>query len=364
MNAAVELKGEKYPGYVFGQKPQNVYWETTIACDLACKHCRANANVNRHPEELTFEQALRMMRDVKQMGSLLVLTGGDPMKREDLFDLIGFAQTLSLSTAITPATTPLVTRDSIRRFRDCGVTAMGISLDGPNAAVHDAFRNVEGTFERTIDILRMARDDDLPVQINTSVTKETFPYLNDLYQLLRDTLSPPVRRWSLFLLVPVGRGTQLGVPSAADVEKLLGWVYSISNDAPFHVSTVEAPHYRRYWVQQKVAQGVDLETIQKSGRKLGFGIRDGNGIVFVSHLGEVFPAGFLPYPLLGNVKEQSLLDIYQNNDALKKLRDANNLKGRCGRCDYRWICGGSRARAYAMLGDPFQEDPLCAYIPR
>jgi radical SAM protein with 4Fe4S-binding SPASM domain len=222
---------------------------------------------------------------------------------------------------------------------------------------------VKGTFDRTIEVLKMAREFDLPVQVNTSMTRETLPYLNDLYRLLSDTLSPPVRRWSLFLLVPVGRGMQLGVPSPMEVENLFGWIYSIADDAPFHVSTVEAPHYRRYWLQQKLAQGVELEKIQRSGRKMGFGIRDGNGIVFVSHLGEVFPAGFLPHPLLGNVKEQSLADIYRDSEALQMLRDADHLKGRCGRCDFRWMCGGSRARAYGMLGDPFQEDPLCAYIP-
>ena len=140
-------------------------------------------------------------------------------------------------------------------------------------------------------------------------------------------------------------------------------MYGISEEAPFRVGTTEAPHYRRYWIQQKLAAGVPLTQIQARGKMMAFGIRDGNGVVFVSHRGEVYPAGFLPYPLLGSVRQRSIVDIYRNSQPLKELRDPANYNARCGRCEFKWACGGSRARAYAMTGDALGEDPLCGYEP-
>jgi radical SAM protein len=351
-----------YPQYLYRDAPRNVYWEMTIACDLVCKHCRAEAIAYRDSLELTTEEGKALMRDVKAMGSMMILTGGDPMKRPDLFELIAYAREIRLPLSITPSTTPTLTRDAVRRFRQLGVSAMGVSLDGPSPEVHDTFRGVPGTFEHSMKALQWARESHLPVQVNTTVTQETLPHLNALYQLLREEASPPVRRWSLFLLVPVGRGAILGIPSAEDVEALFAWVYSISKDAPFHVSTVEAPHYRRYWIQRKLDEGMSFEEIQRLGKRMGFGVRDGNGVIFVSHKGEVYPAGFLPYPL-GNVRQEPVSETYRRSPLLRELRDMDRLKGRCGRCEFRWICGGSRARAYAITGDYLAEEPICVYQP-
>ncbi len=347
--------------YLYTDAPRNVYWEMTTACDLACKHCRAEAISCRDAAELTTEEGEALMRDAKAMGSMMILTGGDPMKRPDLFELIAYARKIRLPLSITPSTTPTLTRDAVRRFRKLGVAAMGLSLDGPSADVHDSFRGVAGTFENSIKALKWAQEFHLPVQVNTTVTRETLPHLPALYSLLRQEASPPVRRWSLFVLVPVGRGAALGTPSAEDVEELFGWVYSISRDAPFHVSTVEAPHYRRYWIQRKLEEGMSFEEIQRRGKRMGFGVRDGNGVIFVSHKGEVYPAGFLPAPFLGNVREIPLSDIYRNSPLLRELRDMDRVTGKCGCCEFRWICGGSRARAYAVTGNYLAEEPLCVY---
>jgi len=336
----------------------------TIACDLVCHHCRADAIPYRDPLELTTEEGKALMRDVKAMGSMVILTGGDPIKRQDLFQLIAYAREIGLPLGITPSTTPTLTRDAVRRFRELGVAAMGVSLDGPTPEVHDTFRGVPGTFEHSMKVLEWAREFHLPVQVNTTVTRETLPHLSALYRLLEQGASPPVRRWSLFLLVPVGRGAVLGIPSAEEVEELFAWVYAISNQAPFHVSTVEAPHYRRYWIERKLEEGMLLEEIQRRGKSMGFGIRDGNGVIFVSHKGEVYPAGFLPHPLLGNVREKPLSEIYRNSPDLMVLRDMDQLKGNCGRCEFRWVCGGSRARAYAATGNYLGSDPLCVYEPK
>lgn len=363
MTANAMLLGDPYPGFVYAEAPRNVYWEVTIACDLACRHCRANAIHQRDRAELDTVEGRALLDDIKAMGSMLILTGGDPMKRPDLFELIEYGRGIGLPISVTPSTTPTLTRDAIARFRDLGVAALGVSLDGPSPEIHDAFRGVPGTFDRSLAALGWARVVGLPVQVNTTVTRQTLPHLEELYALLRDHAAPPVRRWSLFLLVPVGRGATLGIPSAEEVERLFAWVYETSNGAPFHLSTIEAPHYRRYWIQRKLAEGMPVAAVGAAAKRMGFGARDGNGVVFVSHRGDVYPAGFLPYPLLGNVRKRLLSDIYREAPALRALRDMNALTGKCGGCDFRWACGGSRARAYAMTGDPMGSDPFCAYQP-
>ncbi len=233
---------------------------------------------------------------------MIILTGGDPMKRPDLFDLIAYAREIALPLSITPSTTPTLTREVVEKFKRLGVSAMGTSLDGPNAQVHDTFRGVAGTFANSMNALSWAREFQIPVQINTTVTSRTLPHLPELFDLLKNEFAPPVRRWSLFLLVPVGRGQELGIPTAEQVEELFGWVYETAKDSPFHLGTVEAPHYRRFWFQRKVAEGASPEELNKLAMRMGFGVRDGNGVIFISHKGEVYPAGFLPHPLLGNVR--------------------------------------------------------------
>ena len=364
MSLQAELvKETAYPGFVYRKAPRNVYWEMTIACDLECKHCRAEAIPHRDPLELTTAEGKALMRDVKEMGSMLILTGGDPMKRPDLFDLMAYAREISLPLSITPSTTPTLTHDVVARFKQLGVSAMGVSLDGPTPETHDAFRGVSGTFSRSMNALAWAREFRIPVQVNTTVTANTLPHLAGIFDVLASEHSPPVRRWSLFLLVPVGRGSDLGIPSAQQVEDLFDWVYETAREAPFHVGTVEAPHYRRFWFQRKLAEGSPREELDKVAMRMGFGVRDGNGVIFVSHKGEVYPAGFLPHPLLGNVKEGSLSRIYRESPELALLRDMDRLKGKCGLCEYRWLCGGSRARAFGMTGDPMESDPFCVYEP-
>ena len=329
----LQVAGGRFPGFLYRRQPRNVYWETTISCDLACKHCRASAIPHRDPGELTTDQGKALMRSVQELGSMLVLTGGDPLKRRDLVELIEYARSLPIHVSITPSTTPILTEDRVARFKALGVSAMGVSLDGPTAELHDAFRNVPGTYDYSMRALEWARQHRIPVQVNTTITSQTLPHVQAIYELLRDHAAPPVRRWSLFVLVPVGRGAELHTPSADDVERLFEWVYATSDVAPFRIGTTEAPHYRRYWIRRKLESGTTIDEIRSRARSMSFGIRDGNGVIFVSHLGEVYPAGFLPYPLLGNVKEQPLHEIYQGSEALHELQDPANYRGRCGRCD-------------------------------
>lgn len=351
------------PRYIFANAPRNVYWETTIACQLACQHCRAEAISRRDPQELTTEEGFRLIDSVKELGSLLVLTGGDPLERADLLDLISYARLLHVPVAVTPSTTSTLKRETVATFRELGITALGVSLDGPDASIHDRFRGVPGTFQHSQNALEWAREFEIPVQINTTVTSWTRPHLPALFELLATTSAPPVRRWSLFLLIPTGRGASLGALGASEVDELFDWAYEISQSSPFHVSTVEAPHYRRQWVEKRTAAGVPVEDLVRQGGRLGFGVRDGNGVVFVARNGNVYPAGFLPHPLLGNVRDTPLETIYRQSPALAALRDMDGLTGKCGRCQYRWLCGGSRARAWAHSGDLLGDDPACSFEP-
>ncbi len=352
-----------FPGYLYRQAPRNVYWEMTIACGLSCRHCRASAICGRDPRELSTDEAKAMMHDVKRMGSMLVLTGGDPLERPDVFELLAYGQAIGLRVAITPAVTPKLDRDVMVRLKELGTAAVGVSIDGPTASLHDGFRNVEGTFARSMQVLTWARELGLPVQVNTTVTRDTIEHLPALYEVLSETAAPPVKRWSLFMLVPIGRGSELALPTPEQVEAMFAWAYETSKVAPFRVGTTEAPHYRRYWIERQLAEGKSPSEINGMGKAMAFGIRDGNGVVFVSHQGDVYPAGFLPYPLLGNVRERSLHDIYQHHGELERLRHPDNYTARCGRCEFKYACGGSRARAFTMTGDVFGEDPLCGYQP-
>lgn len=350
------------PKYLFADAPRNVYWETTVACSLACQHCRAEAIPTRDPNELTTDEGYRLIESVRKLRSLLVLTGGDPLERADLLDLVAYARQCHVPVAVTPSTTPTLKRETVKAFSDLGITALGVSLDGPNPEVHDAFRGVAGTFAHSQSALQWAREFNVPVQINTTVTQFTRPHLDALYEVLCRN-SPPVRRWSLFLLIPTGRGQSLAALDSMAVDELFAWAYERSVQAPFHISTVEAPHYRRYWLERKRAEGVSDLELARLGPRMGFGIRDGSGVVFVARNGDVYPAGFLPHPRLGNVRDTPLHNIYRESPELIALRDMDSLQGRCGRCQYRWLCGGSRARAWASSGTLLGEDPACSREP-
>ncbi len=344
-----------YEGYLFQDAPQNIYWEVTRACDLVCRHCRADAQVDRHPHELTHEEGRRLLDDIAGMGSLLIFTGGDPLKRPDLFDLMAYARERRIPFGITPSTTPLLTREVLTRFKSLGVMALGLSLDAPTAEVHDAFRGWSGAFDRALEVLHWAGEVGISVQINTTVTARNIHWIPDMLEVLRP-FSPPIRRWSLFVLIPVGRGVTLGLPQPDELDRLFAWADEAQQDAPFHIRTVEAPHYRIRLLER--LRTLPDETRRKRLRSIGAGIRDGNGVIFVSHTGDVYPSGFLPLRA-GNVREAPLSEIYRTSPLLQTLRNPDLLEGRCGRCLYRYLCGGSRARAWGLSGNMMGEEPLC-----
>lgn len=347
----------------YSSNPMLVYWEMTQACGLACRHCRAEAVSTAHPDELTYEEGKNLLHQIAAFDKPtphLVFTGGDPLRRADLFDLIDEARALGISVSITPSATADLTIDVLAKLKAHGIDSFGLSLDGSTAARHEAVRGVEGCFDWTIAAAKAAATLGVPIQINTLVSEETVDDLPAVYELLKREF--PVMRWSLFFLIEVGRGKVLQPISTERGEQLMNWIYDLSKRTPFAVATTEAPSYRRVALSRMREAGMGAAEIERTPVYRGFGIRDGHGIMFISNQGDICPAGFLPLAM-GNVRHDQLLDVYRSAPMFQALHNPNLFKGKCGRCEYRALCGGSRARAFAATGDPLASDPFCHYEP-
>ena len=342
----------------FDVRPFVVIWENTRACDLACVHCRAAAQPRRNRFELTTEEGFQLIDQIAELQpKVFVLTGGDPLKREDTYALIQYARRRGLEPSLTPSATPLLTEEAVTKMKEHGLGRMAVSLDASTAAAHDDFRRVPGSFDLTLRAIRAASREAIPVQVNTTVTRRTISDLPNMVSLLEDL---GISMWSVFFAVPTGRAKTSDLVTAEEVEELFGFLFETSKHAPFAIRTTEAMHYRRYVLQHGGAMplGVHPNGAPRAPR----GVNEAKGFVFISHIGDVYPSGFLPLKA-GNVKQQPLGDIYRTSKLFVDLRDSNNLHGKCGRCEFRDLCGGSRARAWSMTGDVFGSDPLCAYQP-
>jgi radical SAM protein len=334
----------------------------TRACELACRHCRAEAMPAPDPDELTTAEGRQLLAALTGFGPPaphVILTGGDPFKRADFWELLEHGASLGLALSVAPSGTPALTAAAIHRLHATGVGAISLSLDGSDAARHDGLRGVPGCFLRTLSAAETATAAGLAVQINTLVAAET---AGDLFAIgdLAERLG--AARWSLFFLIQVGRGRVLSALEPEACERLLGELWERSRTSPLTIATTEAPHYRRVALQRLQAAGASREAIRRSPVRHSFGIRDGNGIMFISHRGDVTPSGFLPL-VTGNVRDASPVTLYREAPLFRRLREPAAFPGRCGRCEYREVCGGSRARAYAATGDPCGDDPLCPYQP-
>ncbi|MBI1880315.1 MAG: TIGR04053 family radical SAM/SPASM domain-containing protein [Chloroflexi bacterium] len=378
----------RQPVYNLNERPFMVIWETTQACDLACRHCRAQAQPNHVPLALSTEEAKRLLDQVECFGRprpIFIFSGGDPFKRADLFELVRYAAEIGLPPAVSPSGTPLLTADNLRRLKEAGTKAISLSLDGSTAERHDDFRRVPGSFRWTTEGWRAARAMGLKVQINTTVTRYN---LRDLPQIFQRVQELGALTWSLFFLVPTGRGQTADEISPAEYEAVMLFLYDVSKY--ISAKTTEGHHYKRIVLQRSILEEKGLawedylpvhpvyhqlkaaldQLVQHAGlqpRQFGvqrtpMHINAANGFVFISHRGDVFPSGFLPLSA-GNVRQQSLVEIYRNTPLFRNLRDIDQYEGRCGRCEFARVCGGSRSRAYAMTGNPLAEEPFCAYEP-
>ena len=336
----------------FEQRPFILFWEVTRACALACKHCRAEAQPRAHPEELTTAEALRLVDAIAELAPpMLVLTGGDPMMRRDLPELIRHAAGKGLRVALSPAATPRLLHADFAALREAGISSLSLSLDGATAETHDRFRGVPHTFERTLHAARAAKEAGIMLQINTTLSRSTLAELPAFTELMK-TMQPDV--WSIFVLVPTGRATAAELPGADELEQVWQRLLALRSELPFAIKTTEGHHYRRALLQAARQGG-------EAPRHL-IPTRDGKGVLFISHTGEVQPSGFLPITL-GNVRTDDLAELYRRHPLMQRLRDDDALGGKCGRCEFRRVCGGSRARAYGVSGDMMAAEPLCNYIP-
>lgn len=365
-------RGASFFDVDFDQTPFTLAWEITRACGLACLHCRAEAMPFRDPDELTTQEAFDMIDQVVDLGGpILVVTGGDPLMRPDVYDLLRYAVSQDLRVALSPSATGKLTRPALERVKAAGTHMLHLSLDGATAETHDRFRGVRGSYERTIARMRDAADLDLLLQIGTTVSRHNLAELAAIGERVAE-IGATV--WTVFFLVPTGRGQARDMLSASEHEQVFAWLHDYARTAPFHVRTIAAQHYRRVVIQSQNSAASASPEPRWEYTGTGFsarvhkrasamrGVNDGNGFCFVSNIGDVYPSGFLQIKA-GNIREQTLSQIYRESPLFRELRDPFQLKGKCGACEYRAVCGGSRARAYAMTGDHLASDPSCVYSP-
>ena len=351
--------------WVYDRAPMMIYWELTLACALTCRHCRAKAMKRALPGELTTEQAIAVLDDITRFGGPgeplphIIFTGGDPLRRDDLDVLLREAGNRGIGVSLAPAVTELLTKERLQEVKDGGVGAISLSLDGSRPELHDDIRRVPGTYQHTMEALKWADEIGLPVQINTLVTDKTVDDLPAMYEMLK---GQPVTRWTLFFLIQTGRGQMLQEVTPAQAEGVMQWLVDLRGKSPFRISTTEATFYRRVLAQNEMARGEALDDVLASPAAMAWGVRDGNGIVFITNKGDIQPSGFLPVSVGNVTRGDSLVDTYRSDPFLLQLRDTDSFAGKCGLCDYRKWCGGSRARAYAAFGDALGSDPLCPYV--
>jgi radical SAM protein len=354
----------------FNMAPFTIAWEVTRACAYACVHCRADAMHKPDPNELNTQESLRLIDRLAEFGSpILIFTGGDPMMRKDLYQLIAYATQKGLRCSLTPTATALPTTERLEKVRDAGIRRIALSLDAPRSEIHDSFRQVPGSWQRTMDILHRAQVIGLSVQVNTTVAKHNVDILEEMIPFLQEVGAV---QWSLFFLVPTGRAQAENMISPEEHERVFNWLYDLSKNAPFDIKSTAAPMYRRVAIERKRAeQGADKPvTFQGAGFQYADGlnrptrgVNDGNGFLFISHVGDIQPSGFLPVTA-GNVRTDDVIDVYRNSQIFTDLRTPDKIKGRCGICEYRDVCGGQRGRAYGITGDYLETDPACVYIPK
>ncbi len=353
----------------FDKAPFTIAWEITRACAFACKHCRADAQHSRDPRELTTQEGFQLIDRLAEFGSpILIFTGGDPMMRRDLYELIAYSTEKGLRCSLTPTATSLPTVERLQKVKEAGIRRIALSLDAPSSQVHDEFRQVKGSWDRTMRILHNADKIGLSVQVNTTVSTFNHLLLPEMVPFVEEVGAV---QWSVFFLVPTGRAQAKWLITPEEHERLFNWLYDLSVDAPFDIKATAAPMYRRVAIQRRKAEMKDGQSVTFQGAGFQYadglhrptkGVNDGNGFMFISHLGEIMPSGFLPISA-GDVRNDDVVDVYRNASIFRDLRDYSKLKGKCGICDFRDVCGGQRGRAFGITGDYLETDPSCLYEP-
>ena len=344
----------------FRLRPVQVTWEMTRACGWKAASARPAKSAPREANQFSTAEAFHLIEDVADMHvPLLALTGGDPLTRPDLFPIIEFASRRSVRTSLTLLPTPNLEAGIIAELKACGLMRVGFWLHGSTPALNDGYWGISGLHRRTLDIIGTCHEVQLPVQVNTSVSRRNFQDLDSMIDLLTRL---DVALWNVVFFVPTSRDETSGMLSADEHEGVFAKLYAASRHVHFQIKTTEGQHYPRYLLQQRARESrgrlTEAEVITCAPK----GVNDGKGLVFINYRGEASPSRFLPLSG-GDVTRQSLADVYCESPLFVSLRDSSRLKGKCGRCPARNVCGGSRARAYVMTGDLFASDPCCAFEP-
>lgn len=329
------------------------FYEVTRACDLVCQHCRACAQPLPSPDELSTEQSLALLDDLARFEPKpqVILTGGDPVRREDLEILVAHSREKGLNPAVALSATPRVTFKKLESLTAAGMKALAVSLDGADEETHKRLRGIPGTFDRAIRILKESHELGVATQVNTTITRDNVDQVDAMAEMLEGL---GIKRWSVFFLVPTGRGAVLGRIEPLQYRQVFERLLAQSKERSYMIKTTEAPFYRRFVIQQTGEE-------PRGGMK-ALGVNDGRGVVFISHSGAIQPSGFLPLTR-GRFPSESVVDVYRGDEVFLDLQEPDRLRGKCGVCDFRCVCGGSRARAFALTGDYLAEEPDCGYRP-
>jgi len=347
--------------------PHIIAWESTLACNLVCRHCRASAQTDPAPDELTTAELFGLIDEIAAFSRpIFVISGGEPLMRPDIFAIAAYATRRGLRVAMSPNGT-LITPAVVQKMQAAGVQRISVSIDGSTAERHDRIRGVPGAFEAALAGLAACRKAGLGFQLNTTVLRET---TDDLPGMHRLAVELGAEAWHVFMLVPTGRGQVDDEVSPQQYEAVLEWIYQTAKVSPVPIRVTCGPHFMRIVAQHRRRDGDLPNLVPQRGKRGGQGLDAmsrgclaGAGYCFISHRGEVYPCGYLPV-LAGNIREQSFREIYQESPVFRTLRDLSQLKGKCGRCEFVRLCGGCRARAYAITGDYLTEEPYCVYQPR
>lgn len=343
--------------------PWMTIWETTQACDIACLDYGDWIQPEPSPLELTTEEAEQLIREISELRPrIFVLTGADPFKRSDINHLVRYAAFRGLHPVLAARATPLLTRDAVFDLKEAGLSRLSLTLDGSTAELHDLLTAVCGSYARTLEATQWADEARLPFQITTHLCERNLHDLKNLATLLKPFR---IAQWNVIFPVPARPGQIEEMPSAGEFEEAFAQLYTLAQHVPFKIKTTEAPHYRRYVLQQQAqarAEGPAQPPQFTEGIPGILPVNEERATLFIAHTGEVYPCASLPI-VAGNVRIQNLGEIYSGSKVLESLHDVANLKGKCSTCGFKQICGGSRARALAINKDVFMEDPSCSYHP-
>lgn len=338
-----------------------VAWEVTRNCNLNCVHCRAAASRGPYEGELDSAECLRILNEIQAVGRpIVILTGGEPLLREDVFELARYGTDKGLRMVMATNGT-LITEEAAGRIKASGIQRVSISLDGATAEGHDRFRKVPGAFLGALEGIELLKKAHVEFQVNTTVTRHN---LDQVEEILRLAVRLGAAAHHIFLLVPTGRAKDMTDQEidAPEYEKLLHWFYEVRREVPIHLKATCAPHYYRVLRQEAHKRGEKVDTATYGLDAVTRGCLGGTSFCFVSHVGVVQPCGYLELKC-GDLKESGFRDVWEGSEVFRALRDYSGYKGKCGRCEYLRFCGGCRARAYEATGDFLEEEPLCSYQP-